>query len=150
LLRQTDEGEKEITVSRKKIFYTDKAPAPKGPYSQAVIHNGLLYLSGQVPVDPACGMLVCGTIEEETGAVLDNIRIIAEEAGAGLADVIKVTCYLADMNDFPRFNDVYRKYFPENPPARTTIQAGRLPLDVQVEIDAIIALPHKLTNKNYL
>ncbi|MBI5742076.1 MAG: hypothetical protein HZA16_15365 [Nitrospirae bacterium] len=124
----------------KKIFYTDKAPAPKGPYSQAVIHERLLYLSGQIPIDPAGGTLVRGTIEEETGAVLDNIRIIAEEAGAGLGDVIKITCYLADMDDFPGFNDVYRKYFPDNPPARTTIQAGRLPLDVQVEIDAIIAL----------
>jgi 2-iminobutanoate/2-iminopropanoate deaminase len=130
-------------VAGKKIFYTDRAPKPKGPYSQAVIHDGLLYLSGQIPVDPDTGQLVRGTVEEETGAVLNNIRIIAEEAGAELGDVIKVTCYLADMDDFARFNDVYKKYFPENPPARTTIQAGRLPLDVQVELDAIIALPVK-------
>lgn len=130
-------------MAGKKIFYTDRAPKPKGPYSQAVIHDGLLYLSGQIPVDPDTGQLVRGTVEEETGAVLNNIRIIAEEAGAELGDVIKVTCYLADMDDFARFNDVYKKYFPENPPARTTIQAGRLPLDVQVELDAIIALPVK-------
>jgi len=130
-------------VTGKKIFYTDKAPKPKGPYSQAIIHNGLLYLSGQIPVDPETGQLVRGTVEEETGVVLNNIRIIAEEAGAGLADVIKVTCYLADMEDFARFNDVYAKYFTENPPARSTIQAGRLPLDVQVEVDAVIALPEK-------
>jgi len=130
-------------VTGKKIFYTDKAPKPKGPYSQAIIHNGLLYLSGQIPVDPETGQLVRGTVEEETGVVLNNIRIIAEEAGAGLADVIKVTCYLADMEDFARFNDVYAKYFTETPPARSTIQAGRLPLDVQVEVDAVIALPEK-------
>lgn len=130
-------------MTGKKIFYTDKAPKPKGPYSQAIIHNGLLYLSGQIPVDPETGQLVRGTVEEETGVVLNNIRIIAEEAGAGLADVIKVTCYLADMEDFARFNDVYAKYFTENPPARSTIQAGRLPLDVQVEVDAVIALPEK-------
>lgn len=130
-------------MAEKKIFYTAKTPKPKGPYSQAVIHSGLLYLSGQIPIDPSSGQLVRGTIEEETGVVLNNIRVIAEEAGAGLADVIKVTCYLADMEDFTRFNDVYAKYFSENPPARTTIQAVRLPLDVQVEIDAIIALPEK-------
>jgi 2-iminobutanoate/2-iminopropanoate deaminase len=130
-------------VAEKKIFYTDKAPKPKGPYSQAIIHNGLLYLSGQIPVDPATGQLVRGTVEEETGAVLNNIRIIAGEAGAGLEDVLKVTCYLSDMDDFARFNDVYRKFFQDDPPARTTIQAGKLPLDVQIEIDAIVALPSK-------
>lgn len=126
----------------KKIFSSEKAPQPKGPYSQAVTHNGVMYLSGQIPVDPVSGQLVRGTIEEETEAVLNNIRIIAEEAGAGLGDVVKVTCYLADMDDFARFNEVYRKYFTEQHPARTTIEAARLPLDVQVEIDAIIALPH--------
>jgi 2-iminobutanoate/2-iminopropanoate deaminase len=130
-------------VAEKKIFYTDKAPKPRGPYSQAVIHNGLLYLSGQIPLDPATGQLIRGTIEEETEAVLNNIRIIAEEAGAEIGDVIKLTCYLSDMNDFARFNDVYKNFFQDNPPARTTIQAGKLPLDVQIEIDAIVALPSK-------
>lgn len=130
-------------MANKKIFYTDMAPRPKGPYSQAVIHNGLLYVSGQIPVDPVIGTLIHGTIEEETGMVLDNLKIIAEEAGACMEDVLKVTCYLADMDDLARFNDVYRKYFPENPPARSTVQAARLPLDVQIEIDAIVALPAK-------
>lgn len=129
-------------MAGKEIFHTDKAPEPKGPYSQAVIHNGVMYLSGQIPLDPE-GVLVRGTIEEETAAVLENIKLIAEEAGAGLEYVLKVTCYLADMEDFKRFNDVYRNYFPENPPARTTIQAGKLPLDVQVEIAAVVALPDK-------
>jgi len=129
-------------MAKKEIFYSEKAPEPKGPYSQAVIHNGVMYLSGQIPLDSA-GALVHGTIEEETAAVLENIKLIVEEAGAGLKDVLKVTCYLADMEDFKRFNGVYRHYFPENPPARATIQAGKLPLDVQVEIDAIVALPDR-------
>lgn len=127
----------------KKIFVSERCPRPKGPYSQAVIHNNLLYLSGQIPVNPETGALVRSTIEEETAAVLDNIRSIVEEAGAGMEDVIKVTCYLADMDDFVRFNSVYQKSFTENPPARTTIQAARLPLDVQVEMDAIVALSPK-------
>ncbi|MBI4838159.1 MAG: deaminase [Nitrospirae bacterium] len=124
----------------KKIFYTDNAPTPKGPYSQAVIHNGLLYISGQGPVDPETGTILRGTIEEETEITLNNIKTIIEEAGASLKDVIKVTCYLADMDDFGRFNDVYKEYFNDEPPARTTFQAGRLPMDIQVEMDAIVAL----------
>ncbi len=130
-------------MSGKKIFYSDKAPRPKGPYSQAVIHNGVLYISGQVPVDPETGLMVRGTIEKEADIVLNNIKIIVEGAGASMKDVLKVTCYLADLGDFERFNNVYKKYFLQNPPARTTLQAGRLPLDVQVEIDAIVALPVK-------
>jgi len=130
-------------MSDKEIFCSDKAPKPKGPYSQGVIHNGLLYLSGQIPIDPQTGSLVRGTIEEETEIVLNNIKIIVEEAGAGMEDVIKTTCYLAEMEDFPRFNSEYEKFFVNNPPARTTFQAGKLPLDVQIEIDAIVALPSK-------
>lgn len=127
-------------MSEKKIFCPNKAPKPKGPYSQAVIHNGLLYISGQVPVDPETGIIVRGTIEEETKVVLNNIKALVESAGASMKDVLKVTCYLADIDDFRRFNDVYKEYFKDEPPARTTIQAGKLPLDVQVEIDAIVAL----------
>ena len=125
----------------KKIFYSDKAPKPKGPYSQAVIHNGLLYISGQIPIDPKTGAIVRGTIEEETETTLNNIKNIVEDAGAGMKDVLKVTCCLADMDDFERFNNVYREYFKDEPPARTTLQAGRLPLDISIEIDAIVALP---------
>jgi 2-iminobutanoate/2-iminopropanoate deaminase len=128
-------------VTGKKVFYTDKAPRPKGPYSQAIIHGGLLYVSGQVPVDPETGLMVRGTIEEEADAVFRNLQIIIEEAGALLEDTLKITCYLADLNDFERFNNVYRTYFTQNPPARTTLQAGALPLNVQVEIDAVVALP---------
>jgi 2-iminobutanoate/2-iminopropanoate deaminase len=103
----------------------------------------VLYLSGQVPVDPETGSLVRGTIEDETETVLNNIRNIVEEAGARLDDVIRVTCYLADLADFDRFNHVYEAFFSKSPPARTTFQAGRLPFDVQVEIDAIVALPEE-------
>jgi 2-iminobutanoate/2-iminopropanoate deaminase len=127
-------------MADKKIFYSDKAPKPRGPYSQAVIYNGLLYIAGQIPLNVETGLMVRGTIEEETDAVLNNIKIIVEEAGARMEDVLKVTCYLADLDDFERFNNVYKRYFLENPPARSTIQAGRLPLDVQVEIDAIVAI----------
>ncbi|MEN8262813.1 MAG: RidA family protein [Nitrospirota bacterium] len=125
----------------KKIFSSNSAPKAQGPYSQAVIHNGLLYISGQIPVDPVSGLLVRATIEEETESVLNNISGIVEDAGARMEDVLKVTCYLADMNDFERFNAVYEKYFPENPPARTSFQVARLPLDVHIEIDVIAALP---------
>ena len=128
-------------MTDKKIFLTDKAPKPVGPYSQAVIHNGLMYVSGQVPLDPQTGELVRGTIEDETETVLNNLRSIVEEAGATMEDVLRVSCYLADMEDFPRFNAIYAKYFTANPPARSTFQAARLPLDVQVEVDAIVALP---------
>jgi len=127
-------------MADKKIFSSDKTPKPKGPYSQAVIHNGLLYISGQIPIDAETGLMVRGTIEEETDAVLNNIKIIVEEAGARMEDVLKVTCYLSDLDDFERFNNVYKEYFKHDPPARTTIQAGKLPLDVQVEIDAIVAI----------
>ena len=129
-------------MADKQIFFSEKAPKPKGPYSQAVIHNGLLYLSGQIPVDTVTGLMVRGTLEEETETVLNNIKIIAEEAGAGMEDVLKVSCYLADIEDYAMFNNVYQKYFIENPPARTVIQAGKLPMDVQIEIDAIVALQH--------
>ena len=127
-------------MADKQIFFSEKAPKPKGPYSQAVIHNGLLYLSGQVPVDTVTGLMVRGTLEEETETVLNNLKIIAEEAGAGMEDVLKVSCYLADIKDYAMFNNVYQKFFIENPPARTVIQAGKLPMDVQIEIDAIVAL----------
>ncbi len=127
-------------MADKKIFYSDKAPRPKGPYSQAVIHNGLLYISGQVPIDPETGLIIRGTIEKETDVVLNNIKIVVEEAGSSMSDVLKVTCYLADLGDFERFNNVYKKYFLQNPPARTTIQVGKLPLNARVEIDAVVAI----------
>ena len=125
---------------KREIFNSEKAPRPKGPYSQAIIHGDILYISGQGPVDPLTDSIVRGSIEEETRVTLENVKAIIEEAGYNLNGVIKVTCYLADMDDFARFNKVYGEYFQEAPPARTTIQAARLPSDIKVEIDAIVGL----------
>ncbi|MDY6964465.1 MAG: RidA family protein [Halobacteriota archaeon] len=125
---------------KKEVFFTKKAPQPKGAYSQAVIHNGLLYISGQVPIDPITGDIFKGTIEEETRLVLENIKAIVEGAGSEMGDVLNVTCYLADIDEFKGFNRVYGEYFEKKPPARTTIQAGKLPLGVKIEIDAIAAI----------
>ena len=125
---------------KRQVFHTDKAPQPKGPYSQAIIHDGLLYVSGQAPIDPVTNNIIRGTIEEEAIATLNNLKTIIEDAGYTLEGVLKVTCYLGNMDDFDRFNKVYGEYFPNMPPARTTIQAGRLPLDIKVEIDAIVGL----------
>lgn len=122
---------------KREVFHTSQAPQPKGPYSQAIIHNKILYVSGQGPVDTATGSIVRGSIEEEARAALDNLKSIIEEAGYTMDGVLKVTCYLSNMDDFNRFNEVYREYFPDAPPARTTVQAGRLPADIKVEIDAI-------------
>jgi len=123
---------------KKKIFHSEQAPWPKGPYSQAVIYGELLFVSGQGPVNPVNGRLVRGTIEEETRTALNNIKTIIEEAGFSMDGTLKVTCFLANMDDFDRFNKVYGEYFPESPPARTTIEAGRLPMDIKVEIEAIV------------
>ncbi len=123
---------------KRQAFHSDKAPQPKGPYSQAIIYNQLLYVSGQGPVEPATGNILRGTIEEQARATLNNLKTIIEEAGYALEGVLKVTCYLSNMDDFDTFNKVYSEYFPDAPPARTTIQAGRLPMDIKVEIDAIV------------
>lgn len=128
---------------KRQVFHSDKAPQPKGPYSQAIIHNELLYVSGQGPVEPATGSIVWGTIEEEARTTLNNLKTIIEEAEYTLEGVLKVTCYLSNMDDFDRFNKVYSEYFPDAPPARTTIQAGRLPMDTKVEIDAIVGTPKR-------
>jgi len=130
----------EEIVGEKKVFETDKAAVLGGPYSQAVIHNGLIYISGQGPIDPQTNEVMSGTIEQETELTLDNIRIILEEAGSSLSKVLQVTAYLLNMREYGRFNEVYRRYFPQDPPARTCIQAARLPFGIRVEIDAIAAV----------
>lgn len=127
-------------MGEKKVFETDKAAVLGGPYSQAVIHNGLIYISGQGPIDPQTNEVMSGTIEQETELTLDNIRIILEEAGSSLSKVLQVTAYLLNMREYGRFNEVYRRYFPQDPPARTCIQAARLPFGIRVEIDAIAAV----------
>ena len=118
------------------------APAPVGPYSQAVRHGGLVFASGQIPLDPATGKLVDGAIEEQTRRVIENLRAVLEAAGTGLDRVLKTTVYLVDLSLFPRVNAVYAEHFRGDPaPARATVQVAALPLQSQVEIDAIAALP---------
>jgi 2-iminobutanoate/2-iminopropanoate deaminase len=130
----------ENPMGERKAFQTDKAAVTGGPYSQAIIHQGLIYVSGQGPVDPRTNELKLGTIEEEAELTLENLRIILEEAGSSLDRVLKVTVFLIDMEEFSRFNEVYRKYFQKDLPARTCIQAVKLPGAFRVEIDAIAAL----------
>jgi 2-iminobutanoate/2-iminopropanoate deaminase len=121
----------------KQAIHPAEAPPPVGPYSPAVAVEGLLFCSGQGPLDPATGQLVDGGIVEQTDRTLRNLGALLEGAGLGFADVVKTTCYLRDMGDFAAFNEVYARFFPEPYPARTTIQAARLPLDIAVEIEAI-------------
>jgi 2-iminobutanoate/2-iminopropanoate deaminase len=117
------------------------APAPVGPYSQALAAGGFVFAAGQIPLDPASGRLVEGDIEEQTERVLANLGAVLEAAGSSLARVVRTTVYLADLADFPRMNEVYARHFASEPrPARTTIQAGRLPAGARIEVDAIAAL----------
>ena len=117
---------------------TSAAPAPVGPYSQAVIHGDWVFVSGQIPLDPNGGSRVTGSIEEQTGRVLENLRAVLEAADSSLDRVLRTTLYLADLELFPRVNAVYARYFVQEPrPARSTVQVARLPLDAQIEIDAI-------------
>jgi 2-iminobutanoate/2-iminopropanoate deaminase len=121
-----------------KELRTSAAPAPVGPYSQAVEHAGWIFLSGQIPLDPATGRLVQGEIEEQARRVLENLRAVLEAADASFADVIRTTIYLVDLAVFPRVNAVYAEYFSASPrPARSTLQVAALPLGAQIEIDAI-------------
>ena len=124
----------------KHIITTDNAPKAIGPYSQAVAYNGLLYLSGQIPLDPVTGNLVQGDIAAQTERVLENIRAVLEAAGSSMDRVLKTTVFLKDMDQFAAINEVYSNYFTMNPPARSTVQAARLPRDVEVEIDCIAAI----------
>jgi 2-iminobutanoate/2-iminopropanoate deaminase len=123
----------------KKHVTSTQAPKPIGPYSQAVIGGGLMFVSGQIPLDPGSGELVEGDIEAQTEQVLKNIMAILREAKMGPENVMKCTVYLADLTDFPRMNDVYARYLGKEPPARSTIQAAALPKGARVEIDVIAA-----------
>ncbi len=121
----------------KKDIRTDLAPKALGPYSQAITANGFVFCSGQVPIDPATGDLVAGTIEDQTRRVLQNLAAVLEAAGSSFARAVKVNVYLQDMADFARMNAVYAEYFPAPFPARAAIQAARLPKDVKIEIELI-------------
>lgn len=121
----------------KEVISTDKAPKAIGPYSQAIKAGGFVFTAGQVAFDPATGQLVEGDVARQTARVLDNLKAIVEAAGSSLDRAVKTTVYLKDMNDFAAMNEVYARYFPKNPPARSTVEAARLPRDVRVEIDLI-------------
>lgn len=125
----------------KKVIETANAPAAIGPYSQAVVHNGLAFLSGQIPLDPATGELVKGDVAVQTERVLKNIEGLLEACGSSINNVVKTTVFLKDMNEFGAMNTVYARHFAVNPPARSTVEAARLPRDVRVEIDAIAIVP---------
>ena len=128
---------------KKEVIQTEKAPKAIGPYSQAIQAGNLLFISGQIPLDPATGELVKGEIGQQTARVLDNIKGILESQGLGTEDVVKVTIFLKDMKNFNQVNEVYAEYFPSFPPARSTVEVARLPRDVEIEIEAIalISLP---------
>ena len=121
----------------KEIIATDGAPRAIGPYSQAVRAGNLIFASGQIPIDPATGEFVAGGIAEQTEQVLRNVTAVIEAAGVGLDQIVKTTVFLASMDDFTAMNEVYGRVFGENRPARSTVQAARLPRDARVEIDAI-------------
>lgn len=124
-------------MSSMKRIETRNAPAAIGPYSQAQVTGGFVFTAGQIPLDPASGELVPGDIAEQTERVMLNIAAVLEAAGASLSSVVKTTVYLRDMNDFGGMNEVYGRHFGDHKPARSTVQAARLPKDVAVEIDAI-------------
>lgn len=121
----------------KKIITAEQAPKAIGPYSQAIEANGLIFTAGQIPIDPATGQMVEGGIAGQTACVLENLKAVLEAAGSSLDRAVKVTVYLKDMNEFAAMNEVYARYFPQNPPARSTIEAARLPRDARVEMDVI-------------
>ncbi|GIW33805.1 RidA family protein [Meiothermus sp.] len=125
-------------MSQKQV-QTNHAPQAIGPYSQAIVANGMVFCSGQIPLTPS-GDLVTGDVEAQTHQVMKNLGAVLEAAGSSMAKVVQTTCYLADMNDFPVFNKVYAEYVKEPFPARATVQVARLPRDVRVEVACIALL----------
>jgi len=119
---------------------TPLAPAAVGPYSQAVVHDGRIYSSGQIPLDPATGKLVSGDIAAQTRQVMENLRAVLEAAGSGLDRVLKSTVFVTDLGDFALINQVYGSYFPAAPPARSTVQVSALPLGARVEIEVVASV----------
>ena len=121
----------------KEIIFTERAPRAVGPYSQAVKIDGWIYLSGQIPLEPGTNEVCKGTIEEQTRLVLTNAHRLLEAAGASIQHVVKVTLYVANMEEFGRINDVYAGFFAFDPPARSAVEVARLPKDVGIEIDMV-------------
>ncbi len=121
----------------KKIIRTDSAPAPIGPYNQAVENGNMLFVSGQIPLDPFSGALIKNGIEEETEQVMQNLKAILHASEMDFSNVVKCSIFLTDMHDFPKVNEVYGKYFKTNPPARETVEVSVLPKNANVEISCI-------------
>ena len=121
----------------KKTFSTKKAPAAIGPYSQAVRFGKFLFISGQIPINPDTNETVKSSIEDQTTQVISNIKAILESAGMDLGDVVKTTLFLKSLEDFDKVNNVYKRFFKDNPPARSTVEVSRLPKDADIEIEAI-------------
>jgi 2-iminobutanoate/2-iminopropanoate deaminase len=121
----------------KKIISTSSSPKAIGPYSQAVVANGFAFLSGQIPLDPATNLLIDGDITAQTERVFENMKALLEASGSSLGQVVKTTVFIKDMGEFAKMNEVYARYFPENAPSRSTIEAARLPRDVKIEIECI-------------
>ena len=122
------------------VVSTENAPGAIGPYSQAIKANGMVYCSGQIPIDPATGQFVSDDVAAQTEQVFKNLEAVLAAAGTGLGKVVKTTVFLADMDDFAAMNDVYSRFFSDNKPARATVQAARLPRDARVEIDCIATI----------
>lgn len=120
-----------------KAVATDKAPAALGPYSQGIVAGNMIFVSGQLPIDPAVGKIEAQSIEDMTRQSLENGKVILADAGFALSDVAKVTIFIKDMNDFAQINGVYAQYFTEHKPARSTVEVARLPLDARIEIEMI-------------
>lgn len=125
----------------KEIVFTEEAPKPVGPYSQGVKVGGFLFVAGQIPVDPETGELVKGDIRDQTRRVLENLKAIVEAAGGSLRDVVKVTVYLRNMDDFGAMNEVYSEYFGASKPARAAVEVSNLPKGVAIEVEAIAYIP---------
>lgn len=119
---------------------TDRAPGAIGPYSQAIKAGGFVFVSGQIPIDPSTGQFVAGGVAEQTEQVLKNLSAVLEASGSSLARVVKTTVFLADMNDFAAMNEVYGRFFTDEPPARATVAAAGLPRDARVEIELVALL----------
>lgn len=129
----------------KQVIYTEKAPKPIGPYSQAIRTGNLIFLSGQVPIDPETGELARGDIREKTRRVLENLKGVLESQGLRMEDVIKVNIFLKDMRNFSPMNEVYATYFSSSPPARSTVEVSGLPKGSDLEIEAIATIPDRVS-----
>ena len=121
----------------KEVIYTSEAPEPIGPYSQAILSGNTLFVSGQIPIDQSTGKIISDNITAETEQVMKNLKAVLGKAGMNFSHIVKCSIFISDMDNFPKINEAYGKYFQENPPARETVEVSRLPKDVNVEISCI-------------